>query len=175
VTSSATRQNPHIRTKSEPHRAADALAAGCREDVSRAEAVAGQLPWLAAGCRHALRRAGQRRPTFDRGGSVRRGRTIFTVPNRNHPQLAYVANYGDGTVTPINLATGRAGPPITVGKRPVAIAITPDGGTALVVDGGDNAVTPIRLATDRTGTPIRVGAAPVASSQTQSRSCQTAR
>ena len=35
------------------------------------------------------------------------------------PVTAYVANYGSGTVTPIATATTTAGPPITVGSRPV--------------------------------------------------------
>ena len=30
---------------------------------------------------------------------------------------AYAANYGDGTVTPIDTATNTAGPPITVGSN----------------------------------------------------------
>ena len=37
-------------------------------------------------------------------------------------------------MTPINTATNTAGTPITVGSRPGAIAITPDGKTAYVVD-----------------------------------------
>ena len=41
-------------------------------------------------------------------------------------KTAYVANAGSGTVTPIATATGTAGPPITVGSYPGAIAITPD-------------------------------------------------
>ena len=39
--------------------------------------------------------------------------------------IAYVADYQDGTVTPIDLATGTPGRAISVGGRPAAIAITP--------------------------------------------------
>jgi DNA-binding beta-propeller fold protein YncE len=38
--------------------------------------------------------------------------------------FAYVANSDDGTVIPVNLATGHPGPPIKVGQGPAAIAIT---------------------------------------------------
>jgi YVTN family beta-propeller protein len=42
---------------------------------------------------------------------------------------AYVANYNSGTVSPIDLAIDTAGTPITVGTKPIAIAIVPSGGT----------------------------------------------
>ena len=47
------------------------------------------------------------------------------------PVTAYVANSGSDTVTPIDTATNTALPAITVGHDPVAVAITPDGKTAL--------------------------------------------
>ena len=54
--------------------------------------------------------------------------TAMAAPGRTHARtvlFAYVANSSDGTVTPINLATGRPGTPIKVGRYPLAIAITP--------------------------------------------------
>ena len=72
--------------------------------------------------------------------------------------FAYVANSGDGTITPVNLTTGRAGAPIKAGRDPAAIAVTPDGATAYVASGcGCSIVTPVNLATDRAGTPIKAG------------------
>jgi YVTN family beta-propeller protein len=65
-------------------------------------------------------------------------------------------------VTPIDVATGRAGTPIQVGKGPVAIAITPDGKTAYVASYKASTVTPIDVATGRAGTPITVGNSPLA-------------
>lgn len=38
---------------------------------------------------------------------------------------AYITNLVSNTVTPITTATGTAGPPITVGGYPFAVAITP--------------------------------------------------
>jgi DNA-binding beta-propeller fold protein YncE len=59
---------------------------------------------------------------------------------------AYVVDYGDGTITPIALASGTVEPKILVGGNPVDMAITPDGHAAYVMDGLDaNAVIPIAL------------------------------
>src|SRR6185437_911400 len=77
----------------------------------------------------------------------------------------YGANGSGHTVTPIDVATGRAGSPIKVGDGPDAIAITPDGKTAYVANygnqnGNGDTMTPIDVATGRTGTPIKVGSGP---------------
>jgi YVTN family beta-propeller protein len=75
---------------------------------------------------------------------------------------AYVANFGDGTVTPIDLLTGMAGAPIKVGANADAVAVTPDGATAYVANWGDGTVTPIATATGTAGAPIKVGRNPIA-------------
>ena len=79
--------------------------------------------------------------------------------------MAYVANYSSNDVTPIDLATDRAGPSIPAGIGPAGIAISPDGKTAYVTDDGSSStlgdtVTPINLTTDKPGRPIRVGSGP---------------
>jgi DNA-binding beta-propeller fold protein YncE len=61
---------------------------------------------------------------------------------------AYVVDTGANRVTPIDLATNRAGPRIAGFHRPRAIATSPDGGTAYVVNAGTATVTPINLATN---------------------------
>ena len=71
------------------------------------------------------------------------------------PETAYVVSFGAGTVTPIDVTTGRAGTPIQPGHLPYTAAITPDGKTAYVA-GYDGTVTPVDLATGRLGTPIPV-------------------
>lgn len=77
---------------------------------------------------------------------------------------AYVTNYASDTLTPIDVATGRALPPIPAGPGPAGVAIAPDGATAYVTDAGSSplghTVMPIDLATRRDGTPIPVGAGP---------------
>lgn len=72
---------------------------------------------------------------------------------------AYVSNSCGDTVTPINLLSDKAGPPITVGSNPTGIAIAPDGDTAYVTDFGSNTVVPIDLATGTTEAAITVGPA----------------
>jgi YVTN family beta-propeller protein len=75
---------------------------------------------------------------------------------------AFVVSSAPGTVTPIDTATGRAGPPIPAGTDPQAIAITPNGRTAYVANTGAGTVTPVDTATDRAGPPIPVGQDPQA-------------
>ena len=59
---------------------------------------------------------------------------------------ALVANLGDGTVTPVDLTTLRAGRPIPVGSEPDAVAVGgPGDSTALVANLGDGTVTPVDL------------------------------
>jgi YVTN family beta-propeller protein len=70
-------------------------------------------------------------------------------------KTGYVLNNGADTVTPVNLATNTPGRPITVGGRPIAIAITPNGTTAYVVSYSE--VTPIATATNTAGPPIKTG------------------
>jgi hyaluronoglucosaminidase len=78
--------------------------------------------------------------------------------------LALVANFGDDTVTPVDLGTMRAEPPIPVGPQPVALAVVPGGPgtppTALVADFAGGTVTPINLTTMTPGPPVAVGTAP---------------
>jgi YVTN family beta-propeller protein len=79
---------------------------------------------------------------------------------RGQQPTAFVVNSGSGSVTPIDLATRRAGPPIRVGKHPLAIAVRPGGKTAYVVNSRSGTVTPIDTATWRAGPPIPVGRDP---------------
>ncbi len=68
---------------------------------------------------------------------------------------ALVANLGDGTVTPVDLATLRAGPPIPVGSGPTGIALRAGAPTAWVSVA--SSLIPIDLATSTAGTAIAVG------------------
>ena len=72
----------------------------------------------------------------------------------------YVVNRGSSTVTPINAATGTAGTAISVGRDPVAIAITPDHKTAYVVNYMSGTITPVSTATNVPGKAITVGNLP---------------
>jgi hyaluronoglucosaminidase len=72
-----------------------------------------------------------------------------------------VVNYASNSVTPVSMATRKAGAAIGVGADPAAIAITPNGRTAYVVNSGSDTVTPISTATGEAGPAIRVGYSPV--------------
>jgi YVTN family beta-propeller protein len=82
-----------------------------------------------------------------------------TVASARQP-VAWVANYGSNTVTPVNLATRKAAAAIPVGDEPRAITVTPDGKTVYVANSGGDTVTPIAAATGKPGRPIAVGKAP---------------
>ena len=93
---------------------------------------------------------------------------IAITPDGKH---AYVADAGAfvpgqtgniaSTVTPVDLTTGKALLAITVGNAPTAIAITPDGSTALVANTNSGSVSPIDLTNDKAGPPISVQGGPI--------------
>jgi DNA-binding beta-propeller fold protein YncE len=51
---------------------------------------------------------------------------------------------------------------VSTGLEPDAVAVTPDGKTAVVADFGDGTVTPVSLATLTAGPPVPVGPGPTA-------------
>jgi DNA-binding beta-propeller fold protein YncE len=81
-------------------------------------------------------------------------------------QFGFVANQGDGTVTPVDLTTGTAQTPFDVGSSPAGVALTPDGSTLLAANSGDDTVTPVAITTGTSGltfspgTPIPAGSGP---------------
>jgi len=84
--------------------------------------------------------------------------------------IALVANLDSNTVTPVDLGTWRAGPPVRVGEEPVAIAVSlsaSGAATAFVADFGSNDVTPIEVATMQPGPAIPVGPGPQTIAATQ--------
>ena len=57
--------------------------------------------------------------------------------------VAWVVNYASNTVSPVNVATRKAGPQIPAGAGPRAVVATPDGTTVYVADSLAGTVTPI--------------------------------
>jgi YVTN family beta-propeller protein len=70
---------------------------------------------------------------------------------------AYVANSGDGTVSVLNLATNASIGTVTVGAKPVDLAITPNGKFAYVANEGGDSVSVTNRTVVKT---IAVGDAP---------------
>ncbi len=100
-----------------------------------------------------------------RGGAGRQlkvGNSPVAVAVAPSGRTAYVANSISSTITPVDIASGRAGRPISVGRYsyPSALTVAPGGGTVVVL--GTYAGT-VRLLRTRTGavTPaIAVGGYP---------------
>jgi YVTN family beta-propeller protein len=80
--------------------------------------------------------------------------------------VAWVANYGSDTVTPVNLTTRKAGSPVPVGSEPNAVVATPDGTSVYVANSGGDTVTPISVSTGKPGKAITTGTAPWALAMT---------
>jgi YVTN family beta-propeller protein len=76
-------------------------------------------------------------------------------------QLAYVTNYDSNTVSVIATATNTVVDTVTVGLKPMGVAITPDRAFAYVANSGDNTVSVIGTALNRVRATIPVGVAPM--------------
>jgi predicted alpha-1,2-mannosidase len=92
------------------------------------------------------------------GAVIQRTSILVTVAKPGQSiQTAYVDNYSDGTVTPVDIADHIAGPTIPVGSGPDGEVITPDGKTLYVANNNSNDVTVINTATNQVVTTIPVG------------------
>lgn len=69
-----------------------------------------------------------------------------------------------GTLTPVTIASGQAGRPVSVGlySYPTAIEVAPAGALAVVVDSYGDQITLVSTSTRRVLTSISVGSYPVA-------------
>jgi YVTN family beta-propeller protein len=70
---------------------------------------------------------------------------------------AYVSNYSDNTVTPVDRRTGTAGPTIPVGSGPDGVAVTPDGSQVFVANNNSNNVTVIDTSDNQVTATVPVG------------------
>jgi predicted alpha-1,2-mannosidase len=70
---------------------------------------------------------------------------------------AYVSNYSDNTVTPVDRANNTAGPVIPVGSGPDGVAVTPNGAEVYVANNNSNNVSVISTATNQVIATVPVG------------------
>ena len=70
---------------------------------------------------------------------------------------AYVSNYSDNTVTPVDRANDTAGPVIPVGSGPDGVAVTPNGAEVYVANNNSNNVSVISTATNQVIATVPVG------------------
>ena len=85
---------------------------------------------------------------------------VQVAPAKPGAGTAYVDNFSDGTVSPVDLASHTAGAPITAGSLPGSIAASPDGGTVYVANQGSSTVTVIGTANGQVRATWHVGAVP---------------
>ncbi|WP_051966389.1 GH92 family glycosyl hydrolase [Kitasatospora mediocidica] len=90
------------------------------------------------------------------GAVLARTRLLVTVaqPGQTIP-TAYVSNYSDNTVTPVDTRTRNAGPPIAVGSGPDGM--TTASGQLFVANNNSNDVTVVDLTTDAVTATVKVG------------------
>ncbi|HEY3773856.1 MAG TPA: alkaline phosphatase family protein [Solirubrobacteraceae bacterium] len=98
------------------------------------------------------------------GRQVSVGNSPVAVAVAPSGRIAYVANSISSTITPVNIASGRAGRPISVGKDtyPSALTVAPGGRTALVLDTYAGTVRLLRTRTSAVSPAIHVGGYPSA-------------
>ncbi|WP_160311170.1 GH92 family glycosyl hydrolase [Streptacidiphilus anmyonensis] len=90
-------------------------------------------------------------------GAVIPGSSLLTTiaqPGQTIP-TAYVTNYSDNTVTPVDTRTHNAGPPIPVGSGPDGMAVA--GGRLFVANNNSNNVTVIDTTTNAVVETVPVG------------------
>jgi len=98
------------------------------------------------------------------GAAVPVGYSPTAVAVTPSGQTALVVNTISGTITPVAVASGRAGRPVSVGlySYPTAIELAPSGTTAVVIDSYGGQVTLVNVRTGRALKSINVGNYPVA-------------
>jgi predicted alpha-1,2-mannosidase len=74
-----------------------------------------------------------------------------------HPAQAYVSNYSDNTVTPVDIVTDTAGAPIPTGSGPDGVVVLPNNSEVYVANNNTNDVTVISTADNHVITTIPVG------------------
>jgi DNA-binding beta-propeller fold protein YncE len=93
-------------------------------------------------------------PAGRAGSPIRAGPNPQALVVTPDGRTLYVASRA-GTVTPVDIATGKIGRPISV-PEPSALAVTPDGRTLFAITRAST-VTPIAIPAGQPGKPVTVG------------------
>lgn len=86
----------------------------------------------------------------------------WATPNSKSPDGKTLLVLGVHTVTPISVASNRAGKPVNVGAVPADIATTGGGKTAWIVNEGSGTLVSVNYVTGKVSKPVKVGTDPVA-------------
>lgn len=76
-------------------------------------------------------------------------------------EYAYIPNYGDGTISVINIATDAVFDTIHVGSNPIGVAVNPKMKRVYVTNNGDNSVSVIDTSSNNVIKTINVGSEPL--------------
>jgi len=95
------------------------------------------------------------------GATLPRGTWIVRVAKPGqHLALAYVANYFDNTITPVDPVTHAFGVPIPVGANPRDLVLSPDGRRVYVSDQSEQAVSVVNTDTESVEATVPVAGSP---------------
>ncbi|OLB66459.1 MAG: hypothetical protein AUI10_02650 [Actinobacteria bacterium 13_2_20CM_2_72_6] len=92
------------------------------------------------------------------GAVIQTTHLLVTVarPGETIP-TAYVSNYSDATVTPVDTRTGTAGPTIPAGNGPDGVVVTPDNTEVYIANNNSNSVTVVSTVDNRVVATVPVG------------------
>ena len=161
---------PVIQASNGTWRAAPAVPAGQAPDAlaitpdgSTVLAIGGDSDTLTPISVHRTH-SGQADPRAVAGAAVPVGYSPGAVAVPPPGRTAFVVNTISGTLTPVTIASGQAGRPVSVGlySYPTAIEVAPAGALAVVVDSYGDQITLVSTSTRRVLTSISVGSYPVA-------------
>jgi predicted alpha-1,2-mannosidase len=98
------------------------------------------------------------RATAAGGAVIQTTHLLATVtrPGETIP-TAYVSNYSDGTVTPVDTRTHNAGPAIPVGSGPDGVVVTPDNSEVYIANNNSNSVTVLSTVDNHVVATVPVG------------------
>jgi predicted alpha-1,2-mannosidase len=85
---------------------------------------------------------------------------VFVLRPGETPEIGYIQERFDNTITPIDPATGAIGPDIPVGQEPRDAVITPQGTQLYVADRGGQSVTVIDTRTQQVTATVAAGHSP---------------
>jgi YVTN family beta-propeller protein len=97
---------------------------------------------------------------FEKIRDIRVGRNPYGIAVDPAGTFAYVTNFGDATVSKIDLGTNTVTATIPVGSSPIGIAVSPDGSKLYAVNNSSGTVSVIRAADNTNIITVAVGINP---------------
>jgi YVTN family beta-propeller protein len=97
---------------------------------------------------------------FEKVRDIRVGRNPYGIAVDPAGTFAYVTNFGDATVSKIDLGTNTIAATIPVGSNPIGIVISPDGSKVYTVNNSSGTVSVISAADNTSITTVAVGINP---------------